>query len=121
MSAPSAVEARTGAVRRRRTRRTAVAATTAAGVVLVTTLLDRVPVRRQADLSHVAFGRPFAWVVQDQGLTPPLPYVSSFTSPWESPTSLQVSALVLDLALAVLVVSAGWALLRALRARRRVR
>jgi len=46
-------------------------------------------VHRQSDLAQVRFGLPMQFVVQDQSrLTPPLPYRTSLSSPWEFTTRI---------------------------------
>jgi len=54
-------------------------------------------VHRQSDLAQVSFGLPMLFVVQDQSrLTPPLPYRTSLSSPWEFPTRIVWAQLVLN-------------------------
>ncbi|HJX38250.1 MAG TPA: hypothetical protein VJ714_06610 [Anaerolineae bacterium] len=54
-------------------------------------------VHRQSDLAQVRFGLPMQFLVQDQSrLTPPLPYRTSLSSPWEFPTRVLAVQLLLN-------------------------
>src|SRR3954447_10848885 len=79
-------------------------------VVLVAVLMvfDKVDVRTPGQLGHVASGWPLNWVVQDQGIEPPLPYRTGFVSPWESSTTIDWLPLVLDLVIVGLVMTTLW-------------
>ena len=57
-----------------------------------------ITVHRQSDLGEVRLGVPMQFVTQDQsGLTPPLPYRTSFSSPWEFPTRVLWAQLLLNI------------------------
>jgi hypothetical protein len=93
-------------------------------VVLVTALTDQVLVSSRAYLRSVEFGWPLVWVQQDQSLyDPPFPTHVGLSSPWENPTSVSLSALLVDVLFVFAVVSAVVLLAAALRialVRRRV-
>lgn len=77
-------------------------------VVLALLLVDRVTVRTAGDLGSVHLGLPCAWVHQEQGVDPPLPWRAGLLSPWEHPTTLSVLPLLADLVLVGAVVVAAW-------------
>jgi len=56
-------------------------------LLVITSAFLAIIVHRQSDLAQARFGLPMQFVVQDQSrLTPPLPYRTSLSSPWEFPT-----------------------------------
>jgi len=88
-----------------------------AGVVLAA-LLDQTPVRDRGDQAGVAFGMPFAWLVQDQSAAdPPYPSTAGVLSPWEHSTTVDVLPLLADLAIAGAPVAAAYLTYLAVRRR----
>lgn len=85
--------------------------------VVLLTVLDRVQVQSQGQLARVAFGKPLAWVTQNQTLDPPMPHSATFLSPWAHPTTIQVLPLAIDVALVGVVLTAVWCAVRGLRSR----
>ena len=65
-------------------------------------------------LRTLGFGWPADWLVQDQTQVDPpsYPRQMSFISPWEHPATVHALALLLDLAVALVVLTALWLLLR---------
>ncbi len=57
-------------------------------VLLFATLYIPVTVYTLDDLSHVRLGLPLAFVVQNQGKSPPLPAQTSIAGFYENPTSV---------------------------------
>lgn len=58
-----------------------------------------ITVHRQSDLGEVRLGVPIQFLVQDQSrLTPPVPYRTSLSSPWEFPTRVLGAQLLLNIA-----------------------
>jgi len=67
-------------------------------LLVMTSAFLPIIVHRQSDLAQVRFGLPMQFVVQDQSrLTPPLPYRTCLSSPWESPTRVLGVQLLLNM------------------------
>ena len=87
-------------------------------VVALLLVLDKVQVQTQQELGHVAFGMPLSWVTQHQVIDPPLPWHTSFTSPWESPTNIDWLPLALNVVVVGLVLFGVWRAVLAVRSSR---
>ncbi len=79
---------------------------TSSVLVVVVTLLDLTRVEDRAQLSHVAFGLPLSWAIQDQStLDPPIfPFSTRFLSPMEYETTVVWSRLGLSVGLVFLAL-----------------
>jgi hypothetical protein len=98
-------------------------------MVLALATTDSDVVKTRADQRSIDLGRPFVWLHQDQSVyDPPLPTHLGLSSPWESPTNLSGTGLLLNVmvvfASTAIVVTLLWALalplVRILRRARRV-
>ena len=98
----------------------AVAAIGALDLALVALLLflDKVKVQSQQELARVGLGMPLNWVTQNQGIDPPLPWRTSFMSPWENPTTIAWLPLVVNVVIVGLLVTGVWVGVQAVRGRR---
>jgi hypothetical protein len=55
------------------------------------------------------FGYPLGWLAQDQSrYDQPFPWNTSFTSPWENPTSVELGPLMIDVLVVYAVLVVGW-------------
>lgn len=57
-------------------------------ILLFLTLRVPQTIYRQEDFHHVELGLPLPFIVQDQGITPPLPWQTSLASMWENPVKI---------------------------------
>jgi hypothetical protein len=98
----------------------AVAAIGALDLALVALLLflDKVKVQSQQELARVGLGMPLNWVTQNQGIDPPLPWRTSFMSPWENPTTIAWLPLVVNVVIVGLLMTGVWVGVQAVRGRR---
>ena len=98
----------------------AVASISALDLALVALLLvlDKAQVQSQQELARVGLGMPLNWVTQDQGIDPPLPWSTSFLSPWDNPTTIAWLPLTVNLVIVGLVLAGVWVGLQAVRGRR---
>lgn len=76
-------------------------------------------INSQKELSDVQIGFPLEFISQDQTrYDPEYPYEASFTSPWESPTRLHLSALIGSLALSISMMTTALYAIRLFTKRR---
>ena len=87
-------------------------------VVALLLVLDKVQVQTQQELGHVAFGMPLVQVTQHQVIDPPLPWHTSFMSPWENPTNIDWLPLALNVVVVGLVLVGVWRAVLAVRSSR---
>jgi hypothetical protein len=81
----------------------------AALATFIAALFDHVTVAAQDGLSRVVFGYPLGWLAQDQsGHSPPFPANTSFISPWENPTSVELGPLMVDVLVVYAILVGGW-------------
>ena len=64
-----------------------------------------VTVYSQADLERVKLGLPLPFVIQNQGINPPLPWQTSMRSVWENPTQILGPVFFLDVAIVFGIIS----------------
>ncbi len=67
------------------------------GTLLFFTLHIPQTIYRQEDFRHVELGLPLPFIVQDQGITPPLPWQTSLASMWENPVKINWPQFLIDI------------------------
>jgi len=67
-------------------------------LVLVSPFMTTETVHNYDELKEVSFGFPIPFVIQDQShYDPPFPYDMSFSSPWETSTTIDLGAFILSI------------------------
>jgi hypothetical protein len=81
---------------------------------------DTARVTSQDALRSLRFGRPFNWLIQDQtSMDPPsYPRDQPFGSPWENSVTITVLPLLMNVALAMVLLIGFWLAIRGLASRR---
>jgi hypothetical protein len=82
-------------------------------------MLDRETVGSRSVLRHVTLGYPYHWISQDQSwMSPPFPTRLGVDNPMDSPTHLDQWSFAVDALLWMLVLLAGFIVIRAVVRRR---
>lgn len=73
-------------------------------IIVILTLYLPVTIYRQEEFSPVSLGSPFPFIHQFQTYTPPFPWNTSISTPWEHPTQVLWHVFVIDVIIIYIII-----------------